>query len=361
MAETLRAAASKRYASGATIDVALSLTLRPAEVLVLFGPSGSGKSTVLRCLAGLERPESGTIAFGDEIWVDAARGICVPPQQRRVGVMFQDYALFPVYTVAGNIAYGLGDLPEATRTARVRETMDLLGLRELAERKPRELSGGQQQRVALARAIATRPRLLLLDEPLSALDAATRMSLRLELHRWLRTLSLPTVLVTHDWEEALILGDCIAIVSEGRILQSGTPEAVFNAPKDVAVAKIVGIETVVPGRRLQFKDGMAEVEAGGRILRAVVQQDPGPDVFVCIRAEDVTVEAVGAGSTSARNHLAGIIRSIAPMGALVCLDLDCGFRLSAIVTRMAADDLELRPGIPVTAAIKAGAVHLVSR
>jgi molybdate transport system ATP-binding protein len=361
MASEVIAAATIRYPSGATVHLDLAFPIQPAGVTVLFGPSGSGKSSMLRALAGLERPAAGTIRFGGDLWVDSAAGAWVTPQARRVGYMFQDYALFPTYTVAGNIAYGLGALTASEREERVRETVRLLHLDGLEARKPGELSGGQQQRVALARAIATRPRLLLLDEPLSALDAPTRVQLRTELRRLLRELAVPSVVVTHDWEEALALGDRIAIVREGRVIQTGTPESVFNAPKDVEVAKIVGMETVVPGRCLGIKDGMAEVEAGGRVLRALVQQDPGPDVFACIRAEDVIIERADAAATSARNHLAGTIRSATPMGALVCLEVDCGFRLTAIVTRMAADDLSLQVGTPVIAAVKAGAVHLVPR
>jgi molybdate transport system ATP-binding protein len=361
MAAQLIAAASIRYPSGATVHLDLTFPIQPAAVTVLFGPSGSGKTSMLRGLAGLERPSAGTIRFAGEAWVDVSAGTWVSPQARRVGYMFQDYALFPTYTVAGNIAYGLGVLPAVDRDERVREAVRLLHLEGLEDRRPRELSGGQQQRVALARAIATRPRLLLLDEPLSALDAPTRVQLRGELRRLLRELAVPSVAVTHDWEEALALGDRIAIIHDGRVIQTGTPESVFNAPKDVEVAKIVGMETVVPGRCLGIKDGMAEVEAGGRVLRALVQHDPGPDVFACIRAEDVIIERADAAATSARNHLAGTIRSITSMGALMCLEVDCGFRLTAIVTRMAADDLALVPGVPVIAAVKAGAVHLLPR
>jgi len=361
MAAEVISNATKRFASGAVVDLHLRWPLEPPGVLILFGPSGSGKSTVLRCLAGLERPEQGTIRFRDEVWADAERGYSMPPQARRVGFMFQDFALFPTHTVVGNIAYGLGALTAPDRDARIGEAVRLLHLEGLEDRRPRQLSGGQQQRVALARAIAMRPRLILLDEPLSALDAPTRMELRGGLRRLLRTLAIPSVVVTHDWEEALALGDTVAIMTNGRIVQIGPPAAVFNAPRDVDVARIVGMETVVAGQCTAYADGLATVEAGGVRLLALSSGDPGPEVYACIRAEDVIVEPLGVAATSARNHLRGTIRSVTPMSALVSLEIDCGFPLSATITRVAAEDLKLQAGSAVTAAIKAGAVHLIPR
>jgi molybdate transport system ATP-binding protein len=275
--------------------------------------------------------------------------------------MPQDYALFPTHTVAGNVGYGLAGLSAGERAARAGEALERLGLRGAEAVKPAELSGGQQQRVALARAIARRPRLLLLDEPLSALDLPTRLRLRDELRTLLRDLRIPSVVVTHDWEEALALGDRMLVLREGRVLQEGRPQDIFNRPADAAVAAIVGMETVVPGRIVTVRDGLAAVEVGGVGLTAVAPDGPPADVFVCIRAEDVVVEGVGAGASSARNRLAGSVRAVAPLGALVRLELDCGFPLSALVTRSALADLHLAPGAPVVAAIKAGAVHLIPR
>jgi len=241
------------------------------------------------------------------------------------------------------------------------EVLTLLQLQGVENLRPAQLSGGQQQRVALARAIARHPRLLLLDEPLSALDVPTRSGLRGELRSLLKRLAIPSVVVTHDWAEALALGDQMAVISEGRVLQVGMPQDVFSRPLNAEVARVVGVETVVQGRIIESLNGLATVEVAGAKLVALAAEESGPDVFVCIRAEDVVLETVGVGATSARNHLAGKVRDVNSLGALVRVGIDCGFALSAIVTRSALDDLHLAPGAPVVAAIKAGAVHLVPR
>lgn len=351
----------KTFPGRLSVTASFCKPLDQPSVLILFGPSGSGKTTILRCLAGLERPDRGAIRFGSEVWLDTARGVDLPPQRRRLGYMPQDYALFPTYTVAGNIAYGLGDLAASERQRRVAETVALLRLEGMEQSRPHQLSGGQQQRVALARAIARRPALLLLDEPLSALDAPTRGSLRGELRRLLRRLAIPSVVVTHDWGEALALGDHMLVLSQGRVLQSGSPQEVFSRPGGADVARIVGVETVVEGRIVESAEGLATVQVAGATLRALAEAQTEADVFVCIRAEDVLLEATETGRISARNQLTGKVREVRRLGSLVRVELDCGFPLSAVVTRSAADDLQLAPGAPVVAAIKAGAVHLVPR
>ncbi|MGH8760990.1 MAG: ABC transporter ATP-binding protein, partial [Burkholderiales bacterium] len=219
MAAALTVDCRKTFPGRFTAVTQLDLPLDPPRVLILFGPSGSGKTTLLRCLAGLEWPEEGRVQFGSTTWADASSNIRLSPQARRIGYMPQDYALFPTHTVAGNIEYGLSDLPTEARRERVRELIALLQLQGLEQAKPAQLSGGQQQRVALARAIARRPQLLLLDEPLSALDAPTRAKLCSELRMLLKQLSIPAVVVTHDWAEALTLGDIIAVMSAGHVLQ----------------------------------------------------------------------------------------------------------------------------------------------
>jgi molybdate transport system ATP-binding protein len=361
MASELIVDLTKTFPGRITIEVNFALPLDPPTVLILFGPSGSGKTTVLRCLAGLEWPERGVIRFNGQPWVETAKGVRVPPQQRRLGYMFQDYALFPTHTVAGNIAFGLTDLPSAERSNRVGEAMRLLQLQGLEGLRPSQLSGGQQQRVALARAVARHPGLLLLDEPLSALDLPTRIRLRTELRNLLRHLAIPSIVVTHDWEEALALGDHMVVMKDGRLLQMGTPQAVFNAPTNAEVATIVGMETVLPGRIVESAGGLATVDVVGVKLLAVSEEEAGSEVFACIRAEDVVLEPLGAGAISARNRLAGTVRTITSLGALVQVEIDCGFALAAVVTRAGMEELSLGPGRPVIAAIKAGAVHLVPR
>ncbi len=361
MPAELSLALTKTFPGRLTIDVAFTLPLDAPSVLILFGPSGSGKTTVLRSLAGLEWPERGRILFNGQVWLDTAAAVRVPPQARRVGYMFQDYALFPTHTVQGNIAFGLSHLPAIARQARVAEVVRLLQLEGLEGLRPGQLSGGQQQRVALARAIARHPSLLLLDEPLSALDLPTRVRLRSELRALLRQLRIPSIVVTHDWEEALALGDHMVVMKDGRVLQAGTPQAVFNAPTDTAVATIVGMETVLPGRITESAGGLAVVEVGGAKLLAVSEEKAGSKVFACIRAEDVILEPVGTGSTSARNHLAGTVRAIQAQGATVRVEIKCGFTLVAFITRAGLEELGLGVGTRTVAAIKAGSVHLIPR
>jgi molybdate transport system ATP-binding protein len=333
---------------------------------VLFGPSGSGKSTTLRCLAGLERPDRGVIRFGDEIWFDAERNIFLPPQQRRIGYLFQDYALFPHLTVEQNIAYGLGKLREAARRQRVEEISALLELAGLEDRYPRQLSGGQQQRVALARTLVCRPRLLLLDEPLSALDAPTREQLRRQLRHWLFELKISALLVTHDRIEALALGDYLAVFHAGRVCQSGSVQQVFSAPADLNVAHIVGVDTIEQGRIVKISDGLATIAIGQKQLVALAPAaDNGgieTEVYVCIHAEDVTLET-GADmpKISARNHLVGRIRSLLREGPIVRVNLDCGFPLKALITNQACQNMRLQEQDEVVALIKATAIHVIAR
>jgi molybdate transport system ATP-binding protein len=275
--------------------------------------------------------------------------------------MPQEYALFPTCSVAGNIGFGLGDLSADERRRRVTEVTALVQLQGLEQLMPRQLSGGQQQRVALARAIARHPQLLLLDEPLSALDVPTRMRLRGELRHLLKELAIPSVVVTHDWAEALALGDRMAVVSQGRVLQIGTPSEIFNRPHDAEVARVVGIETALAGQIVESCGELATVDVQGVRLHALAVEGIGPDVFVCIRGEDIVLERGEAGATSARNRLRGRVTEVAALGALTRIGLDCGFPLSAVVTRAAVDDLQLGPGVSIAASIKAGAVHLVPR
>lgn len=351
----------KTFPGRARIHVALTYRLDHATSLVLFGPSGSGKTTMLRCIAGLEWPEQGTIRFVSRVWLDTASKIRVSPQDRQIGYMPQDYALFPTHSVAGNIAYGLSELSSIDRTKRVEEMIELFHLHGLETAKPGELSGGQQQRVALARAVATRPQLLLLDEPLSALDAPTRLHLRGELRGLLKQLAVPSVIVTHDWAEALTLGDAIAVMQGGTILQTGSPQEVFSRPANADIAQIVGVETVVRGTVVEQANGLATVRVNGATLKGLGSDTIGSSVFVCIRAEDVVLEQTGGGMTSARNHLAGKVSEIVPQGVMLRVNIDCGFPLVAMVTRGALEDLSLVVGSPVAAAMKAGAVHLVPR
>ena len=351
----------KRYSS----DVAVRATLeRPADqfsVTVLFGPSGCGKTTVLRSLAGLIRPERGHIRFADETWLDAATGTFLTPQRRGIGFLFQDYALFPHLNVAANVGYGLHGQPSTERRRRVGELLDVLQLNGLESRMPGQLSGGQQQRVALARAVIRRPRLLLLDEPLSALDAPTRERLRHELRRLLSDFGIPCVLVTHDRLEAMVLGDHLLVMDDGTVRQGGPLADVFARPADARVAAMLGVETVLPARVVRVADGLATLIVGIAELVAIAPAAVGTHVTVCIRGEDVTVQRHIADGVSARNQLRGRVTALSPDGVLVRVELDCGFRLVAVVTKSAVAELGLHEGMHVTAQLKAPAIHVISR
>jgi len=352
----------RRFPRGPTIAARFELDLGAGEVLALFGPSGAGKTTILRCLAGLERPDRGTIVAAGRRWADVARGTFEPPQARQVGYLPQGSALFPHLSVADNVAFGVKGRATPERDDQVRTLLALLGLQGLEGRRPAELSGGQARRVALARALARRPLLLLLDEPLSALDAPTREEMRLELRGHLERFGTPTVLVTHDRTEALVLADRVAVIVEGAVRQVGATADVFARPADPAVARIVGVDTLAPGTVRSARDGLATVEVGGRELVAVSELAPGSPVLVSLRPEDVLLVPAGhqLDGLSARNRLPGRVVTVEPLGALVRVGLDVGFPLRALVTRQAFEELGAGPGQELVALVKAPAVHLIA-
>jgi molybdate transport system ATP-binding protein len=230
------------------LDAALSVAA--GELLALIGPSGGGKSTILRAIAGLYRPREGHVACAREVWFDTKAGVHVPPQHRRVGLVFQHYVLFPHMTARGNVAAALGHLPRAKRAGRVNELLALVGLSDLADRRPAALSGGQQQRIAVARALARDPAVLLLDEPFSAVDQSTRRRLRHELATLRNVVRIPMVLVTHDLEEATALADRMVVLSGGRTIQSGAPADIMARPATLEVAQVVDLQNVFEGEIL---------------------------------------------------------------------------------------------------------------
>ena len=361
-AATLSFAVEQHFPGGFAIAAALDVELRPGAVLVLFGPSGAGKTTILRQIAGLARPDAGTIHFAGDVWCDTARQIWREPQTRRTGLVFQEPTLFPHLTVADNIRYGVR--PSGLTLSRpVAEIAKMLGIGDLGNRYPRALSGGEAQRVALARALAPDPRLLLLDEPFASLDAPARLRLRRELRALLQTTGTPAILVTHDRHEALAMGDTVAIVIGGRVRQAGPISDVFSRPADADVAASLGVEAVLPARVAGSSGGVIEVAVGEVMLHVAEREPiaPGTEVYACVRAEDVTLETRAAGQASTRNHLAARVVSIASEGPIDRVTLDCGFALDALITRRSTEELSLAAGAQVTAAIKATSVHLIPR
>ncbi len=265
------------------------------EVLVLFGHSGSGKSLTLASIAGLRRPDAGRIAIGEHVLFDSARGIDVPPQHRGVGYVVQHLALFPHLTVAENIAYGLDALPRHERARRVAELVELFGLGGLEGRLPSNTSGGQQQRVALARALARPTSVLLLDEPFSALDEALRRDLRLELTRLRGEYGVPLVFVTHDLREAHLLGDRVAVLDHGRVLQCDARDSVFQRPASKRVAELTGVANIFSGHATG-----ASIEVAGLHLRAGVTPPAGA-VDLAIRAERCNLRRLDPSSALPEN------------------------------------------------------------
>jgi molybdate transport system ATP-binding protein len=360
MAGRLVASFLRRYSPSVSVRVDLELDAGDNRVMVLFGSSGSGKTTILRCLAGLDCPQEGFIRFGEDVWFDAAAAVNRPPQQRRLAYVSQDYGLFPHLTVEQNLRFGMdGGAPDPGE--RVEAILRTVHLEGMARRFPRQLSGGERQRVALARALARDPRLILLDEPLAALDLPLRDPMRRELRQFLRSIDVPSVVVTHDRVDALTLGDRMAVLSGGYIHQVGPVHEVFSRPIDLAVAASVGVETVVPGEIVESTNGLVTVGVGASLIRAAQSAVIARSVFVCIRAEDVILETSKRSDVSARNQLTGHVTAIQPEGGVVRVTVDCGFSLSAVITRPACDELELEEGSTITAVVKATAVHLIPR
>ncbi len=296
------------------------LHIKEAEFVVILGPSGCGKTTVLRCLAGLERPTAGRIVVGGDVVQDVEAGISVPTQKRGLGLVFQSYALWPHMNVFENIAYPLR-VRRLGREAIFRKTIDILdlvGLDGLAERSPAELSGGQQQRVALARALVASPRVLLLDEPLSNLDAQRRDRLRKQLRRIQRELNTTTVYVTHDQVEALTMADRVVVMNKGRIEQNGTPREVFERPANRFVADFLGYENILRGRVVRAGGRLVTVQSdawGGDLqVESAARPAIGTAVDVAFRAANVQVFEFADGENPLPNTLPANLREVTFLG-----------------------------------------------
>lgn len=326
----------------------LSLDADDGDTIGLLGPNGSGKSTTLRCLAGLEAPQTGRIDIAGVTVVDTTRGIDLPPEQRSVGFVFQDYLLFPHMSVLDNVAFGLRARGEARQSAerRARDWLDRLEIGDLASRKPGRLSGGQAQRVALARALVIEPDLLLLDEPLAALDAGTRASVRSLLRRHLADFHGAVVMVTHDPMDAMVLADRVVVLEDGRAVQEGTPGDVARRPESVYVAQLVGVNML----RGHAHDGVVDLDDGGEIRIADVAIS-GP-VIVALRPEAISVH-LQHPEGSARNVWHSPVSSLEARGDLVRLEVEGPPALTAVITPAAVADLGLHEGADVWLTAKA--------
>jgi molybdate transport system ATP-binding protein len=340
------------------LDLDVALETPPGGCLALAGPSGAGKTSILRVVAGLLRPREGRVACGEEVWLDTARGIDVPPEERRCGYLFQEYALFGHLRVWQNVAYGLRDIPRGERRQRAQGLLERFGVAELADARPRTLSGGERQRVALARAVARRPAALLLDEPLAALDPRTRASAGRELAALLRDADVPALLVTHDFTEAALLGDRVGIVDRGRVIQAGTAGELAAAPASAFVADFTGA-TVLTGEAAPGADGLTRVALDGGGFVASVEPGRGR-VAVSVYPWEVALDAPESLPTgSAQNHVEAEVVSVTAVGNRIRVGMATPQPLVAEITGPSARELALEPGTRVVATWKAAATRVL--
>jgi len=333
---------------------AITLQVKKGEYFVILGPTGAGKTLLLETIAGFYIPDRG------EVWIEGENMTIVPPEKRQIGFIYQDYSLFPHMTVEQNIAFGLKLLKtftsETTRK-RVQGIMDWLSIAHLAHRYPSTLSGGEQQKVAIARAIAIEPSVLLLDEPLSALDRRTQDYVREELKRVKERLGITMIHVTHDQTEAAMLADRIAVMMQGRIMQVGTPDEIFNKPLNEDLADFVGIENILHGDVRTNEKGVAAITlaTGGTIFAVSEYHDGAVKAFV--RPEDIILSESRGADSSARNVMSGRITGLRDIGPLTRVKLDTG--LVALITKQSRESLGLQIGQEVYATFKATSVHVV--
>jgi molybdate transport system ATP-binding protein len=341
------------------IELKVSLRVSAGRCLALAGPSGAGKTTILHLIAGTATPVHGRIVCGQQVWLDTERRIDTPPEGRRCGYVFQDYALFPHLCAWRNVAYGLGDLPRSQRRARALELLERLGLGDRATARPATLSGGERQRVALARALARGGDVLLLDEPLSALDSRTRAAATRTVAEILRETEAPAILVTHDFADAALLGDETAVIDRGRIVQQGTPSSLAATPGSAFVANFTGA-VVLTGIARAAPDGLTTValDGGGEVSATATGPHTGP-VAVSVYPWEIVIQALDTPvSSSAQNRLPARVVSVTTVGNRVRVGLQASQPLVAEITQPAARDLGLTVGSHVIASWKATATRL---
>jgi molybdate transport system ATP-binding protein len=370
-------------------------------ITILFGPSGAGKTTLLDCIAGLTDVNEGRIVVGARVLINSENGINLSPTERNIGYVFQDLALFPHMTVEANVAYGLRDLKAEDRKQRVAGALEGLGISDLHARRPAELSGGERQRVALARALVTQPSVLLLDEPLAALDMPVRIKIAEDLRRSVQALPIPVLYVTHSRDEVFMLGERMLILERGKITAEGTPHQVMSVPRSETVAQLAGFENVfdaevtsiheergtmmcrvtarnsgrarlpavptnsqegngttevVPSRGDEPVGRLAQIELETPLVRAEV----GSKLRVGISAGDVLLATTAPVGLSARNILPGKLLSLLQRDMIVVGRVDCGIEMSVHLTLAARDSLNLSPGRPVWLVVKTHSCHLLA-
>ena len=339
------------------------LAVRSQEILTIVGPNGAGKSTLLRVLALLQAPTRGDVTFQGKPVVYHPRHLL--PLRRKMATVFQAPLLSDT-SVHGNVALGLRfrGVPPREINRRVRHWLDRMGIGHLADRPARTLSGGEAQRTSLARAFVLEPEILFLDEPFAALDSPTRERLLADLETVLHESGITAVFVTHERVEALRVARRVGVMMEGRILQVGSVDDVFNRPVSEAVASFVGMETILPGRVISQHDGLVHVGlSGGQMIEVVCDFASGEHVVLCVRPDEVTIAPSDTlpKPTSARNQFPGLVAKVTPLGSLYRITVECGFPLVATVTRQSALDLKLESGRQVVATFKASSLHVIRR
>lgn len=335
-----------------------------AGITILFGASGAGKTTLLSCIAGLQTPDAGRIALGQRVFFDRDLGIDLPVQRRNVGYVFQDLALFPHLSAQDNVAYGLSDVNKHDRRRRTAAILESFRIAHLRGNKPGEISGGERQRVALARALVTDPCLLLLDEPLAALDAATKGKIIDDLRNWNEAHRVPILYVTHSHDEVFALGERVLAMENGRIVAQGTPHEVMMAPRQETVAQLAGFENILDAEVLSVHEdrgtmtcriGNSQVVLETPLVRAKIDST----LRIGIRAGDILLATIQPQGLSARNVIPGRIVSLQQRDVIVIARVDCGVELNVQLTLAARDSLELREGRDVWLIVKTHACHLM--
>jgi molybdate transport system ATP-binding protein len=361
----LKKARTGRTQSSFVLDVALEI---PPGITIVFGPSGAGKSTLLDCIAGLLKPDAGRIEINGDVLLDVERRIDVPPPKRKIAYVFQSLALFPHMTVEQNVAYGLAQMPPPQRTLRVNSILAAFRVEQLAHRKADEISGGERQRVALARSLATSPRVLLLDEPLTALDEGLKKSIMEDLQRWNTAQNIPILYVTHSRAEVDTLGDRVIALDQGKIISTGTPQEVLDAPRRSSLAQASGFENLFSGvvTELRETDGVMRV----RLVRGACEIETplgyaaaGTAIRLAIRAGDILLATERPYSLSARNVIAGKIISLEQRGTMfiaqVAADADSAVVFIVHLTLGAKRVLELEVNHTVWLVIKTHSCHVL--
>ncbi len=330
----------------------LSLEIRPGEYFIIIGPTGAGKTILLETIVGIHTPETGRIRL------DGREITATEPKDREIGMVYQDFMLFPHLTARQNIAFGLRQrrMTRGEQENRLGEVSGLLDIAGLLDRYPITLSGGEQQRVALARALVLKPKILLLDEPLNALDSRSREKMRRELLRIQRRTGTTIVQITHHFEDVYALADRIAIMRDGRIVQAGAPPEVFQHPSDRFVAEFLGIGNIICGTSV-VSGNLARITTHGGIAFYAATPVTG-EVIATLHPEDIILSAAPFAS-SARNCIPGIVSEIIPLGNTVRVILDTGIPLTVVLTRESCRELQLVKGSRVFATFKASAVHAI--